>query len=562
MLNIVIFLNAAHQRRYVDILNSALSGLKDVRVLAVDTSADKELSQEAAQQSLIARVMSLKAVQLVAIFIGATFYIPYAGIRMLQELYRRHIDRHLRQVARSVVRGMRHRALCLPVRTIVAMLQKSLAGMKRSISHGISLLSSPPRAAARYIWYHGARSALGFIYRHLACALRTYRRRSFLYSAFSEVRWQRYLDKRLFSLKPDLVVLLEDNAEGLTGLVSHGSRRRSIPCVILPDYLPNPAEPARYYFNDPLHSADTLPGRLARRFAPEWMLEYDGKRLLRLPANAIMVQLMRGRQSPQPWILNAGYTDAILVESKASLRHYGHLGFKLEKLRVIGGAIDDMLHAIQIERDQRRQELNSKYEFDPAKPLIVCSFPPDQYTAATEGFEFKTYGDLCRAWFEALAGVSGRTNIIVVRHPRTKASELSRYATGGVQIATETLESILPVADLYVACISTTIRWALALAIPVINYDTYRYDYGDFSKANACSEVTRFDAFREELERMLQPGELNRLSVVAREDANEWGSVDGKFRTRLRGSLLEICDTYKGPSGSTHREGFRLHDVA
>ena len=506
--------------------------------------------------------MSFKGVRLVATFIGAVLYIPYAGIRKLHEQYRLHIHRHLRQVARSAVRRARHHALYPKLRGMASGMRKRLSGMKHVVSRVVSLLLFLPRATARYLWSHGLRAALRFVYRRLAGALNFYRRRSILYTALSEYRWQRYLDKRLFSLQPDLVVLLEDNAEGLSGLVSHASRKHNIPYVILPDYIPNPAEPARYYFNNPLHSADTRLGRLVRLFAPQWILEYDGKRLLRLPGNAIIVRLMRGQQCPQPWILNAGYTDAILLESKASLKHYEHLGFKPEKLRVIGGAVEDGLHAIHLEKDQRRKALNSKYKLDPAKPLIVCGFPPDQYTAATEGFEFKTYDDLCRNWFAALTAVSDRANVIVVRHPRTKASALSRYATGGVQIATETLESILPVSDLYVACISTTIRWALALAIPVINYDTYRYDYGDFSQAKGSSEVTNLDAFREELERMLQPGELARLSALERENADEWGFVDGRFRTRLRDSLLEIRNTYKGAPSSTHRKGYRLHDVA
>lgn len=549
MMNIVIFLNAAHQRKYVDVLNSAMAGSRDVRVQALDISTDDTI-ESAAKKSLPAKLMSFRPFRLVAKFIGAAFYVPYAGFMKLREQYRLHIHKYPRQTVRFSIRRLQRHAGYLELRKQASGLRRRLSRVNAGISRGFAA-----------VWRNLIRPGVRFLFRLLIGALNYFRSRSILYVLLSEYRWQRHLEDRLFSLQPDLIVLLEDNAEGLTGLVSHAARKRKVPYVILPDYIPNPAEPARYYFNNPLHSADTLPGKLVRLFAPRWILEYGGKRLLRLPGNAIVVRSMRGQHCPQPWILNAGYTDAILLESKASLKHYEDLGFKPGKLRVIGGAVEDGLHAIHLDKDQRRKALDTKYKLDPTKPLVVCGFPPDQYTAATEGFEFKTYDALCRNWFAALAAVSGRANVLVVRHPRMKASVLPRYATDGVQIATETLESILPVADIYVACISTTIRWALALAIPVINYDTYRYDYGDFSNARACAEVTSLDAFRAELDRVLQPGELERLKGVASENADDWGFVDGKFRTRLRDCLLEIRNTYKGRPEATHRKSYRLPEM-
>lgn len=556
-MNIVIFLNAAHQRKYVDVLSSAMAGLEDARVQAVDISTDGA-KQSAAKKSFRAKLKKFRPFRLATKFIGAVFYIPYAGFMKLLELYRRYVHKHLLQTARSAVRRAQKQSLYSRLHTIASGFFQYLPRMKARVFRSLRLLLSPARAAVAYLWRHGFRPALLFFYKHLAGVQNYFGRQSILYVLLSERHWQRYLENRLFSLQPDLIVLLEDNAEGLTGLVSHAARERKVPYVILPDFIPNPAEPARYYFNNPLHSADTLPGRLVRFFAPRWILEYDGKQLLRLPGSAIAVRWMRRQHCPQPWILNAGYTDAILLESKASLKHYEHLGFKPEKLRVIGGAVEDGLHAIHLDKDQRRKALDARYKLDPTKPLVVCGFPPDQYTAATEGFEFKTYEDLCRSWFAALAEVSGRANVLVVRHPRMKPSELTPYAIAGVQIATEKLETILPVADLYVACISTTIRWALALGIPVINYDTYRYSYGDFSSALGCLEVTSVDAFRSTMGKMLLPGGLDEIRITAARDAIEWGLMDGMFKERLRDTLIDVCQTYKGSPTQTHAHDYCL----
>jgi hypothetical protein len=546
MMNIVIFLNAAHQRKYIDVLNTAMAGSTDVRVQALDISIDDAI-QSNAKKSLRARLMGFRPFRLVTKFVGAAFYVPYVSFQKLLKQYRLYLHKHLRETAFFLIRQLVNYPVYAGLRKQVSGLRKHFSRTRARIPRGFSA-----------VWRSLLRPGARFLFRLLFGVLNYFRSRSILYVVLTEYRWQRSLEHRLFSLQPDLIVLLEDNAEGLTGLVSHAARKHKVPYVILPDYIPNPAEPARYYFNNPLHSADTLTGKLVQLFAPRWIMEYDGKRLLRLPGHAILVKSIRGQHCPQPWVLNAGYTDALLLESKASLKHYESLGFKPEKLRVIGGAVEDGLHAIRLEKEERRKALDGKYKLDPTKPLIVCGFPPDQYTAATEGFEYQTYDDLCRNWFSVLATVSDRANVIVVRHPRMKAGTLSRYATGGVKIAAEPLENILPVADLYVACISTTIRWALALAIPVINYDTYRYDYGDFSPAKGCCEVTSLEAFREEMERMLRPGELEKLRVVASADAGQWGLVDGKFRNRLRDSLLEIRNNYRGLPSSTHRKRYRL----
>ncbi len=84
--------------------------------------------------------------------------------------------------------------------------------------------------------------------RAMSSVIRWIRKRSFLYAILSERRWQRQLEASLFSVEPDLIVLLEDNAQGLTGLVSHAARMRKIPYVVLPDYIPKPSRTGQILF--------------------------------------------------------------------------------------------------------------------------------------------------------------------------------------------------------------------------------------------------------------------------------------------------------------------------
>ena len=49
-----------------------------------------------------------------------------------------------------------------------------------------------------------------------------------------------------------------------------------------------------------------------------------------------------------------------------------------------------------------------------------------------------------------------------------------------MRIAARKTSELVPLCDLYVASVSSTIRWAIACGKPVVNYDVYRYRYTDF----------------------------------------------------------------------------------
>ncbi len=387
---------------------------------------------------------------------------------------------------------------------------------------------------------------------------RTALSQSLFFALFLEMRRRWYVAKSVFAFSPDHIILLEDNAQGLTGVVTQMARERSIPFSVLPDYIPNPAEPAGFYFSDPNHTARTWAGKIVLRFYSQWALQYEGRILLRLPAAQILAKQLKKGIFPQPWILNSGYCEAIYLESQAMKDHYQKLGFAEQKLRVVGGAMEDKLHEISSNRDALRNKLMDRYAFDSQKPLILCAFPPDQYNASTVAYEYRDYRDLCEAWFEELGDVTQSANIVVVRHPRLSAAKLTKYLKPKVILADQPIEELLPLCDLYVACVSTTIRSALALGIPAINYDCYRYAYGDFSRAAAIKEVDNRQRFRAVLQETIAQSTLTSLKALAIKDAAYWGIVDGGFKARLREAILEVNQAYRGKPIATHEATFRL----
>ena len=56
--------------------------------------------------------------------------------------------------------------------------------------------------------------------------------------------------------------------------------------------------------------------------------------------------------------------------------------------------------------------------------------------------------------------------------------------------------SLVPIADLFVAFASSTIRWAIACAVPTVNYDVFHYGYGDFADTSGVLSVQGKEEFR------------------------------------------------------------------
>jgi hypothetical protein len=372
-----------------------------------------------------------------------------------------------------------------------------------------------------------------------------------VFGVFRRARyWRRmFAGVRAFirTIAPDVIVVLEDNIQTLSRLFVEEGGRAGIPSVILPFTIPNPREAAQFYKNTRNHRADGLVGRIFTSVYPRWRHEFEGRQIVRLPVLRALAYEMLGYSTVAPWIVNRGPAAAILLDSEAMRSRYAELGFPPEQLCVIGEPAGEVLFAATAERRQRRERLCAAHGWRADRPLVVCGFPPDQYSHTHEQFEFATFDAVVRAWMGALADLGDRANVVVRPHPRLSPDILRAYETGTVKVSTVRTSELIPLADLYVASISATIRWAIACGIPVINYDMYRYRYGDFVKVPGVVHVESIDQFRVVLTRFLEDPPY-RKDLERRQETVKahWGMVDDQFARRL----VELMEAVAGKDSS------------
>ncbi len=341
--------------------------------------------------------------------------------------------------------------------------------------------------------------------------------------------------EQVLSERPYATVLMsEDNVELDTGIWIAIARRKGIRSVIIPYTISNTAEFAESYVDEPLHQVgNSRQNGLVARLFPQWVLQYRGRHLLRTKfAKAIAVELL-GLTPPNPWLLNSGHADSIAVESIAMRDYYLAAGLPERLLALSGSLTDDVLTRVCKDVPERRRVLLSEFGLQDDRPMLVCALPPDQNTYGRAGCEFSDFDDLVGFWGKCLSQVDG-WNVVLRPHPKTSIERLNALRQYGINITYDDTAALVPLCDLYVACVSATIRWAIACGKPVINYDVYQYGYQDYEGVDGVALVNTRTEFQRLLQQLTTDRDRRaRMAAAQKRVSGRWGCLDGMSGQRI-----------------------------
>lgn len=451
-MRILVYLDTPRQRSYIASVRSAFAGLENARVFAGGPGAAEgyfDLADDA-DPALVAKAPTLSTRIRRALRKGRIGrHVGYTWLRETTRPARRRLRAAakarraaIKSLLRPLVMAWRAAwqnlsaatpALKRPSRAIHTALRRCAVAVRgirpirlvqRQHQRRLLALPSPLRQIAVF-WSRAAVAiaAVGTIaLNSVGISRQVLQRRVHIHEA----------TRLIARARPQVIVVMEDNAEGLTGVMTFAARRAGIPFVVLPDYIPNPIEPATYYWDSRAHQVRTVLDWLVATAYPKWAYTHSGRRMIRLPSPTILAYHLLGCDPPAPWILNSGYAKAIGLDSTAMWTHYRSLGFREDKLRIIGTAQDDRLHARFSQRAELRAALMRDLGLPADRPVLLCAFPPDQYASSDTGsFEYRSYADLVAAWFAELAAISDRANVIVRPHPRTEPGFLEQACPPG-----------------------------------------------------------------------------------------------------------------------------------
>lgn len=359
-------------------------------------------------------------------------------------------------------------------------------------------------------------------------------------------RYSRNLDAfrmELQSLACDAVLLPEDVVGAVWPVVIKAAHEANIPSLVFPYTLANQQEAVQSLKDEPYFQ--TRNNRWLIWLAPTWRWKKDGLDLVRLPLGHALAHQWLRISPPDPWLMNSGYANAICVDSQASRDYFLRSGIPSGKLVVTGSVSQDLLFAEYQHKEERLDALRRELGLEGRKPLLLISGCPNQLEGKVPFCEFASMEEIAAHLGQALSGLREAYHLVVRPHPNYMGfGELLK--PWGVVMTTMPTSRLVPLADLFIAFASATIRWAVACAVPTINYDIFHYCYGDFSGASGVQTVTGSEAFVTVLSGMRPDGEAYAAAKVRiTADAAHWSMTDGRCAERIEAAIDAACSNVR-----------------
>ncbi|WP_417219329.1 hypothetical protein [Achromobacter spanius] len=326
-----------------------------------------------------------------------------------------------------------------------------------------------------------------------------------------------------------LVVMPEENLFYNHHLAVHATHQAGAVACVVPFTIVNTLEWAEAFYDIPSYQVHGWIRRSLARAFPRWVILHKGRRLI-LPSLYILGAEYFGIAPTNPWLINSGRADAIAAESPFMCDYYRKAGIPSEKIRLTGAISDDKLYRILSQRDTLRSALAATQGIELRGRIILLGLPPDQFGAGQRpGCEFDEYTDMVRFMVQAITrGTQDSCTLLINLHPRIAPASVSFLSDLGAHIISGPIEDLVPLADLYVAVASATIRLAITSAVPVVNYDVYRYDYDDYKGLAGVLELKTRSEYSETLRGLVESdARYESLRLAQRQTAAEVVLLDG-----------------------------------
>lgn len=350
--------------------------------------------------------------------------------------------------------------------------------------------------------------------------------------------------------KPDAIIVGEDGLGGMHGLLA-AARHRGVPIAVVPYELSTVSQ-AELFASTQVWSewSSSVAYKFTVFFFPKWIRPIDGRLRLRTSPAEVWALRSLGMEPRDPWTVHGGHADVILVDSAAVSAIYEGELRDPHRIRVTGSAAHDVLARRHASRACPKTGMGGPRR-------VVVAFPPDYHTLRGEHTPFSSYLEAIRAWHTTVQAVCTLTekggpsvDVVFQVHPRVSDVELEKFGLG-LHVTREPLLDLLADCDVLVASCTSGIRHALAIGIPVINYDLYQFRHPEYASDPNVVSVDTLSELGAALQFHLSPeptaasAEAPRLSTsMSDQDVTStylrWGTLDGLGVTRIVEELTSL----------------------
>lgn len=337
-----------------------------------------------------------------------------------------------------------------------------------------------------------------------------------------EMRYRKAYDF-LSAARASLLVLPEENverdsAEWVRAIQLLGGR-----AAVLTYGAVSPEEGALAYFDHPEHRLDQAKAKKVRILFSRWCMRYRDRDLVRLPLPRVTAMEELGLAPRRPWIVNTGLADKLFVESESMADTYAAHAVPRSRISVVGTPMTDRLRQSPAAIAAMKTRLFGSGD---TGKILLCAIPPDQYPNRPAP-EYASYETLIDGWIRLLSEFKNSFAIVISPHPTLGAAPIETLKKAGFNVVEGGVAAFIPACDVYLASVSSTIKWAVGCGKPVVNYDCYRYDYDELRRPPSVQTVFSASDARAALR-----GLASLPDATAAPSAAEWDTAE-PFCTRF-----------------------------
>lgn len=292
----------------------------------------------------------------------------------------------------------------------------------------------------------------------------------------------------LSSISAKAVFFAEYNVERDSCCWLEAASKLQLKTIIISYGSITPDEAAIAYYDNPEYSLEKSALFYVLSLFSKWCKRFKSRNMIRLPVEQALAIEFLGYSSKNPWVVNSGSVDYVVLESDFMRQMYVANGIDASRIKVCGSPSLDKLSGGYLDKETVKSELYTALKLDPDKGLLVCAIPPNQYPGVACP-EATSYEELLAIWFDILREMAMCYNVVISTHPSARPSEIKSIENSGFSVSLGGIAELLPITDIYFASVSSTIKWALACGVPVVNYDCYQYDHPDYA------DVQQVDTF-------------------------------------------------------------------
>lgn len=363
------------------------------------------------------------------------------------------------------------------------------------------------------------------------------------FSILKRLKYEREL-LRLFNIK--LIVLGEDNQEYYTPYLVKVGHSHSIKTIVMPYAYANRFDSlvlAHYLKN---YSSKNLLNYLISKFFKKWTLldSYNGRQrsVLKNTASIILTAEFFKVSPKNPWTMSGGDSDAVLVESQHMFDYYLEDGQLSDKMKITGFPSNDILFNYIRNKESFRETIKKKYSLHQNHKIwAVFALPSEQ---PRELANFSSYNQFLDTLFAELNKLEG-VQLIYKLHPRTSFGTVSALVKkhGVIVVNDEGSYELIGMADIFVASVSSVMRWSLACNVPTINYDVYRYRYSDFDGSENYTVVVNTQDLIEKIKELSKSNLQLSAPMSVTSVNSKYPSIDGRSTSRVVGNMNEMLNS-------------------